>query len=126
MRYFRFAPWLVSWFALAAFPASATNYNVAVGPDGALIFSPRNITISVGDSVTWQSSGGGGVHTHNVVANNGSFRCAAGCDGEGGNGTPSGVAWSFTRTFSTPGTVDYNCEVHKSAGMTGSVIVNGA
>jgi plastocyanin len=88
MHCFKFAPWLVSWFVLAAFPASATNYSVAVGPDGDLIFSPRNLTINVGDSVTWQSAGGG-LHAHNVVANNGSFRCAAGCDGEGGSGTPS-------------------------------------
>jgi plastocyanin len=126
MRYSRFAPWLVSWFALAAFPASATNFNVVVGPDGDFRFDPPHVTINVGDSVTWQSAGGGGAHTHNVVANNGSFRCAAGCDGEGGSGTPSGAPWSFTRTFNTPGTVDYNCELHKSLGMTGSVIVNAA
>jgi plastocyanin len=125
MRCSKFAPWLVSWFVLLAFPASATNYNVAVGPDGDLIFSPRNLTINVGDSVTWQSAGGG-LHAHNVVANNGSFRCAAGCDGEGGSGTPSAAPWTVTRTFNTPGTVDYNCEVHKSGGMTGSIIVNGA
>jgi plastocyanin len=125
MRGSKFAPWLVSCFVLAAFPASATTYNVAVGADGDLIFSPRNVTINVGDSVTWTSAGGG-LHAHNVVANNGSFRCAAGCDGEGGNGNPSAAAWSVTRTFNTPGTLDYNCEVHKAGGMTGSVIVQAA
>src|SRR5438045_2050423 len=111
MRYFRFAPWLVSSFVLAAFSAWATNYNVVVGPNGDLYFDPPNVTINVGDSVTWTSAGGGGAHTHNVVANNGSFRCAAGCDGEGGSGTPNGAAWSFTRTFNAPGTIGYNCEV---------------
>jgi plastocyanin len=121
----KFVPWLVASFVLAAFPASAANVTVVVGADGDFNFTPRNVTINIGDSVTWQYAGGG-LHAHSVVANNGSFRCAQGCDSGGGNGNAVAAAWSFTRTFTTAGTVDYNCEVHKNAGMIGSVIVNGA
>jgi hypothetical protein len=61
-----------------------------------------------------------------VVANDGSFRCANGCDGEGGDGSPSTVAWSFTRTFTTPGTIGYYCEQHQSSAMSGTLIVKAA
>jgi hypothetical protein len=35
------------------------------------------------------------------------FRCANGCDGQGGNGDPSATSWTFTLTPDTPRTV--NC-----------------
>src|SRR4051794_8407766 len=110
MRYSKLGACLVSLLVLAAVSASAADHIVIVGADGDPVFSPSQLTIAVGDTVTWQSAGGG-LHAHNVVANNGSFRCAAGCDGEGGSGTPSAAPWSVTRTFSTPGTIDYFCEV---------------
>jgi hypothetical protein len=31
--------------------------------------------------------------------------------------------WTFTRTFNTPGTINYRCDVHFSMGMTGSITV---
>jgi plastocyanin len=120
------------WLCLvASAPALATNYRVTVGGtyDGgygydypSLTFSPRQLTIQVGDTVTFANDGG----THNVSADNGSFRCAQGCDGQGGNGNPSSANWSATVTFNTPGTFGYHCEVHSSMGMTGSITVQGA
>ena len=86
-----------------------------------LMFSPADVTINVGDSVTWVNLGGA---AHNVHADDNSFRCANGCDDTGGNGTPSAVGWSFTRTFNTPGTINFHCDIHQSMGMTGSITVN--
>ena len=66
---------------------------------------------------------------HNVQADDGSFRCANGCDDTGGNGAPSTAHWTFTRTFSTPGTINYYCVVHGGpggVGMAGNIIVNAA
>jgi hypothetical protein len=62
---------------------------------------------------------------HNVVADNGSFRCALGCDGEGGDGTPRNYEsrWTFTRTFNTPGVISYHDEVSHAAG---AITVQGA
>ncbi len=87
-------------------------------------FTPSQITIAVGDRVTFTNTGG----FHNVVADDHSFRCAAGCDGEGGDGSPASAAWSFSRTFATPGVVRYYCEVHGGpggAGMSGTITIVG-
>ncbi len=82
-------------------------------------FSPANVTINAGDTVTFRNNGG----NHNVAADNGSFRCANGCDGQGGNGNPSTASWSFTITFGEAGVVTYNCEVHVGLGMRGTITV---
>lgn len=105
--------------ALSAAPASSqTNHVVEVSSN---IFSPANLTIEAGDTVTWRNLGG----VHNVSAA-GRFRCADGCDGEGGNGTPSGANWEFTRTFNTQDVIDYVCEPHEGLGMVGRITVQAA
>ena len=93
------------------------------GSSPVLQFAPANLTITAGDTVTFNNLGGA---THNVHADDDSFRCAAGCDDTGGNGAPSADTWTFTRTFSTAGVVNYHCDVHASMGMTGSITVNAA
>jgi plastocyanin len=120
----KLGPWLAPFLFLIALPALAANYTVSVGPNGDFLFVPPSLVINVGDSVTWVSDGGG-LHAHNVVAT-GLFRCAAGCDGEGGKGNPSAAPWTVTRTFTEAGTVNYFCDVHKSAGMTGRITVNAS
>lgn len=107
--------------AAVAPPAEAANHNVTVQ---GLSFTPANLTIQAGDSVTWTNAGG----VHNVRADNLSFRCANGCDATGGNGDPSGAAWSVTLTFATPGQIPYHCQLHGSAGgigMAGTIVVQG-
>lgn len=88
-----------------------------------LMFDPPTVTINVGDSVTFSNLGGIAV-AHNVHADDNSFRCANGCDGQGGNGTPASNQWTSTVTFNHAGTFGYKCDVHGSMGMTGTVIVN--
>lgn len=103
---------------MGALPAAAANFTVEARPN--LTFSPSNLTISVGDSVTFVNVGG----LHNVSATGAeTFRCADGCDDQGGNGAPAS-SWTFTRTFNQAGTVQYACQVH--GGMTGVITVNGA
>ncbi len=109
----------VSLFHLALGHAEAANFTVKALSN--LTFVPSNLTISVGDTVTFQNQGG----LHNVIEDGGAFRCAEGCDGQGGSGEPSAALWSFTLTFSTPGTVGYYCDVHGSpgSGMIGRIQV---
>lgn len=77
-------------------------------------FVPSNLTIQVGDSVRFVNQGSG---LHNVIEDGGAFRCAEGCDGQGGDGDPSSADWSFTLTFPTAGTIGYYCDVHGSPGV---------
>lgn len=138
---------LVRLAALACVPAAsafAADHEVSVG-GGAMRFAPSDLTIRVGDTVTFVNAGG----THNVVADDGSFRCAAGCSTDGPNraavgwyttlkaegadpdgycgpyggygcddapGDPSSAAWRTTLTFGAPGTVGYHCEAHGGPG----------
>ena len=74
-----------------------------------LAFSPRNVTIQVGDTVTWVNNNQG---AHNVVANNGSFR----------SGEPEDQ-FTFSHTFTTAGSFGYHCQPHQALGMTGTVTV---
>jgi Repeat of unknown function (DUF5648) len=85
-------------------------------------FNPNYLTIIAGDSVVFYLNPGNAqlslpTGPHNVVADDGSFRCAMGCDGEGGNGDPSESFWYFTRTFDTPGTVGFHDEATGLGGV---------
>lgn len=106
--------------SLAAPDARSAQWFVET--DG-VAFSPQFLTIAAGDKVTFLNRGG----YHNVVADDGSFRCAHGCDGDGhgGNGNPDASLWIVSITLSQPGTVGYFCEPHGSpgSGMFGSIEV---
>ena len=118
---------------LCASPAFAADYTIEVGgqTDGGgyyggttpvLMFSPTALTVNVGDSVTFINYGG----QHNVTSDTpGLFRCAKGCDGAGGDGTPSTDAWTSKVTFNNPGTFGFHCEIHNAMGMRGTITVNG-
>ena len=116
--------------AAVAFPTCSSSSDTPTSPSGPVqsatvnlldsnTFSPSTVTIVPGGTVTFVNLGG----EHNVTADDGSFRCANGCDGSGGNGTPATNGWSVTVTFPNAGSVPYNCEVHVGEGMTGTVIV---
>ena len=69
-------------------------------------FTPANIVVNVGTTVTWTWS-------PNVAAHNVTF-------GDGAK-SPDLTTGTFTRTFSTAGTFNYSCTLH--SGMSGSVKV---
>ena len=108
--------------ALFAVCASATDFTVTATPERT--FDPPTLTINVGDTVTFVNGGG----FHNVINRAGAvttFRCADGCDGDGGNGDPSSDPWTATVAFPTAGSVPYECEIHGGQGMQGTITVVG-
>src|SRR5512141_701930 len=107
---------------LSTVDACAKQWYVQSG-GSQVAFSPQFLTIQAGDTVTFLNLGG----YHNAVADDGSFRCAHGCDGDGqgGSGNASDSLWFATVAFPTPGTVGYFCEPHGSpgSGMYGTIEV---
>ena len=98
--------------------AAATVHEVQIS---GTTFSPASIQIEAGDTVRWINDGG----FHNVVADDGSFKCSDLCEiaPNDGNGLPSS-SWNVIEiTFNNIGIFDYFCEVHVGLGMTGSVEV---
>src|SRR5712672_936438 len=97
--------------------AFSATFNVTVGPNGDLVFSPSSVTIHPGDQVrwTWGSSG------HSTTS--------------GSPGQPNGI-WdsgihnqgaTFTHTFNSAGTFPYYCIPHGGCCMmVGTVTVVNA
>ena len=93
--------------------AAATTFSVDVAPGGEHSFSPMSVSIQQGDTVKWTWKGSG----HTVTS--------------GTPGNPSGLfdsglhssGFTFSFTFSDPGTFSYYCIPHGASGMTGTVIV---
>src|SRR6185295_20202566 len=97
--------------ALPALPAAAATFTVKALTNNT--FVPSNLTIQVGDTVTFVNQGNG---FHNVIEDDRAWSCAEGCDDSGGDGSPSASDWSFSRRFDAPGVVGYYCDVHGTAG----------
>jgi plastocyanin len=99
--------------ALAAVPTLGANVNVTSG-GGSNTFSPKTVTVTQGDSVTWTNASG----SHNVKFDDGLFEEPS---------SPSSANWTRSRTFTAVGTFRYYCELHGSSGgsgMSGTVVVN--
>ena len=105
-----------AFLAVSAVVAAAACGSDSTGPGGPPVqtnqvsvqndvFSPANIQVAVGTTVTWTWNSGGNLH--NVTF-------ADTTSGSIGSGT-------FTRTFNTAGTFAFHCTLH--SGMTGSVLV---
>lgn len=71
------------------------------------LFSPSSITVPVGTTVTWTNQDS---YSHNIVENTGAFN-----SGLLSNGS------TFSYTFTSAGTFNYNCSIHPD--MTGSIVV---
>jgi plastocyanin len=103
----------VSVFAavLTACPAALAN-NQAVTLDLSNTFTPSTVTVFQGETVTWNNTGG----FHNVKFDDGSYTQPA---------SPQSAPWTVSRTFTTPGSFRYYCQVHGGPGGVGmSGIVN--
>jgi plastocyanin len=90
---------------VASAPAAAT-----VQANTSLQFTPGQVDIAAGGTVTWQFS----TTAHNVTFN----ASAAGTPANIGTTSSASVA----RTFTTAGTFAYTCTIH--AGMNGTVVVH--
>src|SRR5690349_11132214 len=114
--------------ALFAVTASAVDHQVVAMNTPNRHFEPPTLEINVGDTVTFiNDPANPGFHNaRSDVDAVTQFRCANGCDGDGGNGDPDSSTWSATVTFPTAGTVPYLCEVHGipgGGGMYGTITV---
>jgi plastocyanin len=74
-----------------------------------MAFSPGNLSVMTGATVTWTNSD---TTIHTVTADDGSF-----------NSGNIAVGATYSRVFSTAGTVSYHCTLHPE--MTGKVVVTG-
>lgn len=90
-----------------------TTHNVNIS---GFSFVPGGLTIDVGDEVVWTNSTGTG---HNV---NGTTATFPGNPESFGNSV--GTAWTYSHTFTTPGSYTYQCDPHSGAGMMGQLTVN--
>jgi plastocyanin len=90
--------------------SGAANQTVMALPSND--FSPADVSVNVGEKVTWTNSGG----NHNVVLDEGNTQLNA----------PSTSSWTVERTFNAVATVRYYCEIHgdpNGVGMSGIVRV---
>jgi len=92
-------------------PAGAQNAPVAVGIDN-FTFNPQTLTVKAGATVTWTNKDD---IPHTVAAVNKEFRSKA---------LDTDDAYTFTFTFTTPGTYAYFCSLHPH--MTGTIVVEAA
>ncbi|MCT9096562.1 plastocyanin/azurin family copper-binding protein [Haloarchaeobius sp. HME9146] len=91
---------------------------VAVGPDGNFVFVPEEITVSTGDTITWEW----GSDNHNIVVE--SQPDEADWPGtEGGETKVYDDGYTYEYTFEVPGTYEYYCSPHRNVGMVGTVVV---
>ena len=96
-------------------PAWAANQTVTALGTPIPAFSPKTVTVNQGEMVTWNNGNG----VHNVHFDDNSYVMPP---------TAQSGAWSVSRTFNTPGTFRYYCDLHggpNGSGMSGTVWVNG-
>ena len=97
---------------IAQFSIFATNH--IINTQG-MTFSPSALTISMGDSVTFNNTGG----SHNV---NGTQATYPNNPASFSNPTGVSAGWSYVYVFTSSGIYDYQCDPHLP-GMVGTITV---
>ena len=95
--------------AFVFMPVTSFSQTVYVIEASNFEFTPKNITVEIGDTVRW----------NNVVADDGSFT----------SGSPSTSMWVYDHVFTSAGENPYYCVNHGSAGgngMAGNVTVEAS
>ena len=106
--------WVMLIASLVLFmPRFAYAAEVQMGSEGTLVFSPSEVSINVGDSVTFTN---GDLPPHNMVVSDHPELSHPDLAFVGGE--------SFTVTFDEPGDYEFQCEPHAGAGMKGVVHVS--
>jgi len=103
---------LAATTVMAVAPAAFAADQTVQAVDVSNTWSPRDVTVKVGETVTWNFTGA--VHNVASTSTNWSFRT------EFGAGQPPA-----SYTFGAPGTYAFVCEVHSNT-MTGTVTVTDA
>jgi len=106
---------------IAAAPAFAGSATVKLGSDsGQLVFEPNEISVSVGDTVTWVNNKG---YPHNVVFDEEAVPAGVDAEKISTDGNMNDEGQKHMVKFEKAGTYEYYCEPHRGAGMTGTVTV---
>jgi len=106
---------------LAAAPALAGGPTVKLGSDsGQLVFEPNEVSIKVGDTVTWVNNKG---YPHNVVFDEEAVPAGVNAEKISTPEQLESEGQKYSVTFEKAGNYEYFCEPHRGAGMVGSVIV---
>jgi plastocyanin len=100
---------------------------VVAGPNGDFVFDPESVTISTGETVTWEFASA----NHNVVAWPDMHEEVSVPEGAGfGSVEQGGDAFetvaegeTYSHTFETAGEYTYVCVPHASADMIGTIVV---
>ena len=107
---------LFAWFLIFAmlFGVSTTAYaaEIQMGKDGMLVFAPCELTIAVGDTVTFVNNE---LPPHNVMF--------TGHDELSHNDLAFMSGESFDVTFEKAGDYSFQCDPHAGAGMKGVIHV---
>lgn len=112
---------VVTSFFLGVSPAAAENFTVKMGTDaGQLAFQPAELTVKVGDTVTWSNNK---LSPHNVVFDGSKGLDAAAAKALSHSSLVFAPGEGYSTTFSDSGTYVYYCEPHRGAGMIGKIIV---
>ena len=81
------------------------------------VFSPKDLTVQVGDTVVWTNTQG----NHNVNGTQAAYP-----DNPESFGNDVGSGWTFSHVFTIPGFYDYRCDPHAGLGMVGTITVEEA
>ena len=106
---------LISTFLISSVAWAQTNHNVEVTSNQ---YTPEDITISVGDTITWENIQG----SHNVDARQATFPGNPASVYSG----PASTGWTFSHVFTVEGFYDYECTPHAVLGMVGTITVEPA
>ena len=105
--------WVMLIASLVLFmPQFAYAADIQMGSEGNLVFSPSELTIAAGESVTITN---GDLPPHNFVVADHPELSHPDLSFVGGE--------SFTVTFDEPGDYEFQCEPHAGAGMKGVIHV---
>ena len=109
----RFTVWLIIFASCVLLSGKAYAAEIQMGAGGMLVFEPCELTINVGDTVTFVNNE---LPPHNVIfadhdeLSHGDLAFTAG--------------ESFDVTFEQPGDYAFQCDPHAGAGMKGVIHVN--
>ena len=99
--------------AVIFMPSMAYAAEIQMGSGGNLVFEPNELTVSVGESVTFTN---GDLPPHNMVVADHPELSHPDLAFVGGE--------SFTVTFDEAGDYEFQCEPHTGAGMKGVIHVS--
>ena len=112
LLFFKQMKFILTILATLLFAVPAWAAEIQMGKDGMLVFAPCELTVSVGDSVTFVNNE---LPPHNVMF--------AGHDELSHNDLAFSPGESFEVTFHEAGDYNFQCDPHAGAGMKGVIHV---